>query len=341
MELGDLVDRIGPVVGLPVVGDVLWAVRLLADGRPILCDAGCRVGKLTPLLNRWLRLNRKIVIWELYTNSTRPVRRFLGRQTVLGANIVVVYSAKQAAAFARHLDVSIDRFIALPYKSWASEHSTFMEVEGNFIFSGGDSRRDYRTLFDAVRGTGISTIVAARRDATDCDLPPEVTFVRAEPPHFHRLMATCRFVVICMKQNLVRGAGEGTICDAMWLGKPVIVADDLTAQEHVVEGVTGYVVPAGNVQALRAHILELWASPETSKTIGRQAHQHVADNLTQRQFIQRLVDCARRIAAGVRPQRDDVIPAINVKGISDVAHGRNELHSNDSDILPTHISGGH
>ena len=159
VPLGGLAVYLGPVLNIPLVGDVLWAMRLLADGRPILCDAGCRVGKLIPLLNRLLRLNRKIVIWELYTTLTNPIRRYLGRQMVLGAKAVVVYSGEQAAVLARHLNVSPDRFIALPYKAWTSEQGPFVEVEGNFIFSGGDSRRDYRTLFNAVRGTGISTVV--------------------------------------------------------------------------------------------------------------------------------------------------------------------------------------
>ena len=120
-------------------------------------------------------------------------------------------------------------------------------------------------------------------------------------------MATSRFVVICMEKNLVRGAGEGTICDAMWLGKPVIAADDLTAHEHIVEGVTGHVVPAGDVEALRSRIVSWWTSPQTTKQLGQQAHDHVARNLTQRQFIERLVACAHRVAAGLHPQREDII----------------------------------
>ncbi len=50
----------------------------------------------------------------------------------------------------------------------------------------------------------------------------------------------------------LRGGGETNFCNAMWHGKPVIAADSISAKDYIVEGETGYIVPAGDWEALWA-----------------------------------------------------------------------------------------
>ena len=177
-----------------------------------------------------------------------------------------------------------------PYKS---NHSKFPPITlqfGDYVFSGGNSRRDYRTLFEAVRNTDIPVIVSATNPNVydHLDIPENVILIAAREPAFSRLMAASRFVVIPVLPNLVRGAGEASVCDAMWHGRPVICADNISAFEYIEEGVTGFVTPPGDAARLRERIVELWNHPEKTTEMGHAAYQAVTTCYTHAHFVRRL-----------------------------------------------------
>ena len=163
---------------------------------------------------------------------------------------------------------------------------------GGYVFSGGTSRRDYQTLFEAVRDTGIPFIVSAANPKVfdTLDVPENVVLLAARVPAtaFARLMAASSFVVVPIQPHLVRGAGEATVINAMWHGRAVVCADDICAFEYIEEGVTGLVTPPGDARRLRERIIELWNQPEKATEMGRSAYQAVAANLTDEHFSRRL-----------------------------------------------------
>jgi len=66
--------------------------------------------------------------------------------------------------------------------------------------------------------------------------------------------------------------------EAMACGKPVIVTNDTSLPELVVEGETGFAVAPFDLAALRTRIEQLVADPGLSRRLGAQARAHVETN---------------------------------------------------------------
>ncbi len=289
---------------VPLLRDLLGAWRVLRRAGAncaIICNGGGRLDRLVCLLNRVLPIRRrKIVLWESHVQADSQFTRVLLRWMLQGCTVVAVYSRRLVQLQAEYIGVPESKFVFLPYKADHSIQPPVRMPIGNYIFSGGNSARDYRTLFEAVRGSDIPVIVSATSPEVTRNLetPSNVILLAAKEPAFARLMAGSRFVVIAMAPGLVVGAASASVCNAMWQGKPVIAADDGSLSEYIAEGVTGYVVAAGDVERLRKLIIELWNDPERVAEMGRRAHERVAGQLTHEHFIRRLNRLATLVAAG-------------------------------------------
>ncbi len=288
---------------IPLIWDILFAWRVFWRAGPndvILIDGGARVGKLIGLFNYLLPMRRrKIVLWEAHCESESRLNALLTRWAYRGYSRIIVYSREQIRRHAECLRLPEDRFVFVPFKANDSQWPPIDMPIGNYIFSGGNSRRDYRTLFAAVRGTGIPTIVSATdpKVVKGLDVPAEVVLLSANEPAFARLNAGSRFVVLPLEQNLVHGAGEAGVCNPMWHKKPVVAADDAMASEYIVDGDTGYVVPPGDSEALKRRIVALWQDPELCQEMGRRAHERVAARFTHEHFVHRMIRLASLVGA--------------------------------------------
>jgi glycosyltransferase involved in cell wall biosynthesis len=227
-----------------------------------------------------------------YNIFAKKFRKYVACRMVLGASLTTVWSRRQIEIQSKFLEVSKSKFVFIAYKSNYSKSPPITTKIGDYVFAGGNSRRDYGTLFEAVRGTGITVIVSSTDPSvySHLDIPENVILLAAREPAFARLMAGSRFVVIPLMVQLMRGAGEGGTCDAMWHGRPVICVDNISAFEYVEEGVTGYVTLPGDVASLRKCIIELWNQPDKATQMGLAAHQSIeTDNMKEH--------CMRRLRA--------------------------------------------
>ena len=290
---------------VPVLHDLLCAIRILkrADkNSAIICNGGARVGKLIGLLNYLLPMRRrKVVMWESFVEARSRLTKLLIRCMVLGCSVVIVYSRRLVALQAEYLGVPERKFVFMPYKANHSKWPPITMPIGNYIFSGGNSSRDYRTLFEAVRSTNIPVIISTTKpDLTEkLEVPSNVILLAAREPAFARLMAGSQFVVLPIDKGVVIGQANASLCNAMWHGKPVIAADDVSLSDYTVEGVTGHIVPAGDVAALRRRIVQLWNDPQRVAEMGLSAHEHVATLFTHRHFHRRLKSLAALVTVSL------------------------------------------
>ncbi|MCX7424295.1 MAG: glycosyltransferase [Planctomycetia bacterium] len=201
---------------------------------------------------------------------------------------------------AEWLKLPKERFIFLPFKANHSKGPSYRLPIENYVFAGGNSKRDYKTLADAVRDTGIPVIVSATDPTVHNRIEqlPNIIALAASEPAFAQLQAGARFVVVPMIDTGLRGGGEANICNGMWHGKPVIAVDRMAAEDYIMEGETGFVVPPGDAVLLRRRILELWNDPEKCREMGRKAKQHVEANFTHEAFIRRLLRLATLVGGG-------------------------------------------
>ncbi len=237
---------------------------------------------------------RRILCWGPFVEVNRNWKRAIMSFAMKGITLSALWSREQIPAHAKFLDMPEDRFIFLPFKANHSKGPRYDLPIGNFVFAGGNGKRDYRCLIEAVRDTGIPVVISATDPNVRKQIEPlpNVIVLGAPEPGFAQLQAASRFVVIPMTYTGIKGGGEANFCNAMWHGKPVIAADNIAASEYIRDGETGFVVASGDSQTLRQRILELWNDPEKVLTMGQAARRHVENNFTHDAFIRRLLRLA-------------------------------------------------
>jgi hypothetical protein len=117
----------------------------------------------------------------------------------------------------------------------------------NFIFSGGNTHRDYAPLVEAARALPEFRFIIATHLLKDVNLPPNMTAGPVPRDEFIRMMRACSAVIVPMRQGLIRSAGHQTYLNAMLLEKPTIVNKILGVNDHIINGETALVVD-GSIQ---------------------------------------------------------------------------------------------
>jgi alpha-maltose-1-phosphate synthase len=86
-----------------------------------------------------------------------------------------------------------------------------------------------------------------------------------------------------------------SVLEAMASGTPVVASAVGGVPEIVVDGQTGFLVPPGDVEALRERLGQLLGDPSLRRRLGAQARQHVLDRFTWTHVAER---CLKAYAAG-------------------------------------------
>jgi hypothetical protein len=312
------VRHVGPSRWLEALGGFLGRLRLtplvLLVG---LFDTTCRAARLwwasrqprsvvilnmgerSALLFGLLRLvwptPGKAIASHIYLHRWHWWKRGLIRLSMRSTSICAVWSEHQVRGAEQLLGTRRPVFLRVPYKANHSQLPPELELPvGDYIFSGGNTERDYRTLFAALGGLSIPVVVSC----TDANLlrgmtvPSNVIVVAAREPYFRRLMAGARLVVLCVNPGILRGAGEATFLNALWHRRPVVVADDGSAGEYIEDGVTGFVVGAGDVEGVRRRAIQLWNEDELRERIGRAGRQLVEMEYTGKRWRERMLRLA-------------------------------------------------
>ncbi len=276
---------------------LLYAVQLLITcGRNcvLIVNGGVLVWLYAGMLNRLLIRRRKIMCWDLFVEVNSSWKRRILRIAIRGISLSVLWSRQQVKPHSEFLDVPEEKLLFLPFKANHSKGRRYDLPIGDFVFAGGNGKRDYRCMVEAVRDTGIPVIISATDPEVrrSIELLPNVIVLGAPEPAFAQLQAASRFVVVPMIYTGLKGGGEANFCNAMWHGKPVVAADSIAASDYILDGVTGFVVPSGDSAKLRSRILELWEDDEKIRQLGENARNHCERNFTHAAFIRRLLQVA-------------------------------------------------
>src|SRR5262249_25030705 len=118
------------------------------------------------------------------------------------------------------------------------------------VFSGGDSGRDYATLFEAVRGLPVQVRLCSGGYPTP--LPPNVTVLPRLPLHRFRDEVGAATVVVVPLTGEPVVSGITVIAIAKMMGKAVIASDNPIVRLHIPsQGDGGYLTQTGNPALLR------------------------------------------------------------------------------------------
>jgi glycosyltransferase involved in cell wall biosynthesis len=171
---------------------------------------------------------------------------------------------RDVSGYAHHYGMAVDKFRYVPFKINRYEQvlATPTTDEG-YIFCGGNTRRDFTTLFEAVRTLPYPVRVVTMGDhvitgsGTTLDehaVPPNVHVVRHDgSDSFLDHIAGARLVALPIKKENISASGIGVYLASMGLGKCVIISHGPAVDGVVPEG-AAIVVPPEDPAALRRAI---------------------------------------------------------------------------------------
>jgi len=162
---------------------------------------------------------------------------------------------------------------------------------GEHVFSGGSSLRDYGLLLESWTEDLPPLRVATRRPVDGVERAHGVIEVGpTSPADFMRLMASSRVVVLPLARAR-RSTGQQTCLNALLLGRPLVVTDTPGVRDHVEDGVTGLVVPS-DAAALRAAVRRLVGDPALADRLGSARRRSVLERFEPRHYRRRLLEVA-------------------------------------------------
>ena len=165
-----------------------------------------------------------------------------------------VLSSAERATFPKIWNVDQGRVVFTPYGCTRDRLSEAAPT-GDFAFAGGDSLRDYPMLIEAIRGTDISLRMATSESLGG--LPVNASASSVSHDQFMDLLWTAGVVVVPLRADTARSAGQQTYINAMAWGKLVIATDAPGVRDHIDHERTGIIVPPRD--ALRLREVLLWA----------------------------------------------------------------------------------
>jgi len=162
-------------------------------------------------------------------------------------------------------------------------------TEGLTLFSGGDSGRDYATLFEAIRGMPVQLRLCAGNYPTP--VPPNVTVLPRLPLYRFRDEVARAAVVVVPVTGQPVVSGITVIAMAKMLGKPVIAADNRVVRLHIQsQGDGGYLTQTGNPVLLRWLLRLLIESPAERARLASEGRAQAVRDCSLRNFAERMLE---------------------------------------------------
>jgi glycosyltransferase involved in cell wall biosynthesis len=244
-----------------------------------------RLGLPLALLLKLTRSRRDMVLISGWLSPPRNAVFLwpLKAHTHIGG--IVSYSSVQTKIAARRLGVPREK---LHHVLQPVDERFWHPIDGpveNMICSVGSERRDYPTLLKALQGLELRAELAVgstmlrpagdssaefamiTRQTVGGGLSPNVRMrQQVNAQDMRRLYARSRFVVIPLQDV---DAGVTSVCEAMAMGKAVVVTRTRGQVDVIRHGEQGIYVPPGDPGALRAALQHLLGHPAEAERMGR------------------------------------------------------------------------
>ena len=256
---------------------------------------GLRMAFLFTLLNTiffWKKIRILVYNTYFYYPSRKPLIKIyqIMKATILKHSVrhFILFSTSEQRDCQKIFKISANKLSYIPFHILhENELSKFEPHEEDFIFSGGNSCRDYETLFEAVSSLEIKTRVFSTINFDMKRLPKNVEIILNDHSvrAFYGPMSNAILVVILLESDILRSAGQGTYLSAMYLGKCCIVSDTPGVRDLIEDGETGIIVPPRDPEKLRNTIIELLSNRNRRNIIGTSAKKYVSQHRRYKQHM--------------------------------------------------------
>lgn len=243
-------------------------------------DVGMAAGRLSALGVRPYA-DRPLVLLTCWLAEEfprmNPRRQASTRRALAGVTGLLVYSSNQVPLLQKALDLPHLRIEAVPFGIDTDFYRPAdVPRTEDIVAVGRDRSRDYRTFFEAVRGTGWRvSLVCSEYNLIGLDVPSEVT-VHLDIDHStYRDMIRRAGLVVTPTHAPAYPGGQSTLLEAMATGAPCVMTDSPAISDYVTHDRDVLLVPPGDPAALRRSIAELLADAARRTRIGAAGQRRV------------------------------------------------------------------
>lgn len=262
--------------------DISIACQLIKKIRDydILVTCSDRAGNLFAVFQAIFGKRIKHVMLNcLWGYSNNPLSRFLRprfyRLISKSVDKFIVFSSHEINVYHKAFRIPTNKFKYIPFY-FTPLCSQFKSHPGDYIFSGGHpAYRDFETLINAVENLNIKCVIATQTPEyfAKYKMPTNITIRHLPQDEYFKMMAESRIVVVPLKKNMLRSAGQRSYLDAMHLGKPVVVCDDNQNNDYITNSKDGFIIPPGDISLLNLTIKKLLDPSEEIKILSEKAKE--------------------------------------------------------------------
>jgi hypothetical protein len=233
-------------------------------------------------------------MWKRDKGFMGMIQKMLVRFADAGIDLYAVQSTEELTIFPETWGVNKAKMRLAPYfyTVTPADVSADKMPEKPYIFAGGNSHRDYEPLVEAARQMPEQQfIIATRLLDNRTDIPANMTVGSVTHQKFMSLMQNALAVVVPMKRDLSRAAGQQTYLNAMWFAKPTIITDAFAVRDHVSHEKDGIVI-GGSTEEL-VHWLHWITDPVNDVKVTRlalAAERTAKDRFTFENHVEHLLD---------------------------------------------------
>jgi glycosyltransferase involved in cell wall biosynthesis len=166
--------------------------------------------------------------------------------------------------------------------------------DGDYILAIGQEQRDYKTLVDAINGTGFKLVIVASSPWSQFNLEiiekPDVSLVsKISYTELRDLYNGAEMILVPLFENNY-GAGLNTLLEAMAMAKPLIITRTEGIENYIQHGETGLYASPGDPTELRDHVLRLRDDSKERKRLGSNARQVIEDQMNIDLYVEKIAE---------------------------------------------------
>ena len=204
-----------------------------------------------------------------HTDSVAARVKLWAKRSLFRQVALFIEYFRQTEGYERHYGIPRRRFRYVPFKINRYEQvlRTATRDEG-YIFCGGSTRRDFKTLIDALSDVPLPVKIVTLSDDViaghgsvldERNLPPHIEVVRHDgSDSFLDYIAAARLVALPIRRENISASGIGVYLTSMALGKCVITSEGPAVNDVLPAG-AAVIVPAEDPAALRQAIERAYA----------------------------------------------------------------------------------
>jgi glycosyltransferase involved in cell wall biosynthesis len=237
----------------------------------------------------------RLIAWNFNVGSlSNRWKGYLAGRILKRVDRFVVHATAEINNYARWLGLGEEKFYFVPLQRGKFDDVKPSPIQKPYIVSMGSANRDYKTLVNAVLGTGIRTVIISKRSIID-DLPEHPDLLKMN----NLTWEECKSILSGAELNVVpiapalSASGQVTFVTSMIMGIPTVATRSIGTVNYIQDWKTGVLVPPADSAALRCAIETLWRDEALRVKLGlagrHEAEKHFSDEAAGR-YLAKVID---------------------------------------------------